>query len=202
MLTQAGSALKWLEHDPPEVHEARTSIEKVMWSAQRCADMIHGLRNLVLGAADPIERIDVNALVVQALHLSNDVAEFGHDRVVCDLDPDAGWISACRVQLDIMLLNLLSNATKAMEGGGPAPVLTVRTRREGGGVRVTILDDGHGIDAQDSADLFRPFASTREGRLGLGLSICRHIIAQHGGRIDIENVAGGAAVDVYLPDGD
>lgn len=202
MVTQAASALKWLEQDPPEVREARTSIEKVVWSARRCADMIHGLRSLMVGNGVTRERVDVNALVVQALHISNDVMEFGRDRVVCDLDPDAGCISACRMQLEIVLLNLLSNATKAMEGGAPASILTVRTRRERHGVYVTILDDGHGIGALKPATLFRPFSSTTEGRLGLGLTICRHVIAQHGGRIDIKNVVGGAAVEVRLPDGD
>ena len=78
--------------------------------------------------------------------------------------------------------------------------MNITTRINGKQVEAVIDDSGHGIAAEDQAQLFQPFFTTKEQGLGLGLSICSTIVKSHGGKLSIENNAGGGAtVVVALP---
>jgi two-component system, NtrC family, sensor kinase len=106
-------------------------------------------------------------------------------------------------QIRQVLLNLVQNAHQAMKPRGRG-LLTVRVRPDGDGVHIEVLDDGPGIPAEYLSRLFNPFFTTRppgEGT-GLGLSVAYGIVAEHGGRLWVENrLEGGAAFHVRLPFG-
>lgn len=109
--------------------------------------------------------------------------EFGLDRVLVD-----------RIQVQQVLVNLVRNAMEAMEGV-EIPTLTIKTRREPGGmVRVSVIDNGSGIDDSAWPNLFKPFVSTKESGMGLGLSICRTIIEAQEGRIWADRLESGGTV--------
>ncbi len=102
-------------------------------------------------------------------------------------------------QLDQVLMNLLDNALKAIGDGG---TLRVATRDAGDGVRITVDDDGPGIDPDDLPRIFDPFFTTRgvgDGT-GLGLYLSRRIVEAHGGRLEAQNLdGGGARFELWLP---
>jgi C4-dicarboxylate-specific signal transduction histidine kinase len=110
-------------------------------------------------------------------------------------------VMADRIQLQQLVLNLVSNAVDAMADNGTlARELVVRTRHEAEGVVMTIGDSGRGLDDIDLKRIFHPFYSTKDNGMGMGLSICRSIAEAHGGRITASaNVPRGAVFRVVLP---
>jgi len=103
-------------------------------------------------------------------------------------------------QVNQVFLNLITNATQAMEAG--RGVLTLTTHIDGGGVAVEVADSGKGIAPEVLPKIFDPFFSTKEiGKgTGLGLSISYKIVQQHGGRIDVKSQVGvGTTFTVWLP---
>jgi signal transduction histidine kinase len=105
-------------------------------------------------------------------------------------------------QVNQVFLNLITNATQALEGNRETPTLTLTTRSQGGGVAVEFADNGKGIAPDVLPRIFDPFFSTKEvGKgTGLGLSISYKIVQQHGGRIDVQSQVGaGSKFTVWLP---
>ncbi len=100
-------------------------------------------------------------------------------------------------QIRQVLINLFKNAQEAMPQGGN---LTVGVELRGDKVRLTVADTGHGIPPEHLTSLFTPFFSTKEGGTGLGLTICRGLIEQHQGTIEIESeVERGTTCIIHLP---
>ncbi len=101
-----------------------------------------------------------------------------------------------------VLLNILKNASEALEEGGGGKI-SVSIEAHASGVQVAIRDNGPGIEPDDIARLFDPFFSTKgAGKgTGLGLSISRQVIESHGGTIGVSSVLGdGACFEIWLPE--
>jgi signal transduction histidine kinase len=108
-------------------------------------------------------------------------------------------ISMDREQMKQVILNLLLNAVQAMPNGGR---LTLRGQvsENDHWVTLSIEDSGIGIPSEDMNKLFDPFFSTKEGGVGLGLSIAHRIIDQHRGKIEVESSPGkGTLLTIWLP---
>ncbi|HBX43608.1 MAG TPA: histidine kinase, partial [Deltaproteobacteria bacterium] len=98
-----------------------------------------------------------------------------------------------------VVFNLLTNAVEAMPDGGD---LTVRISSMGGEARITVEDTGTGVGESDRQQLFRPFFTTRERGVGMGLAICRRIMEENGGSIAVETETGkGSRFTVKMPEG-
>ncbi|MEK8048764.1 ATP-binding protein [Ideonella sp. DXS22W] len=142
------------------------------------------------------EPTDLNALARTLV-----AAEFDGRGVALDLAPDLPTLALDRVRLQLLLRNLLDNA---LRHGGGTPVL-LSTQRQAGGVRLSVRDQGPGVDAATLARLAEPFfrpdaARSRErGGVGLGLYLCRLVAQSHGGRLDIAPAAPGLVVSLWLP---
>lgn len=110
------------------------------------------------------------------------------------LDPDSDQVLVDRIQVQQVLLNLIRNAMEAMEAQRDPRLLIYSEKDPDGFVRVTVADNGPGIDPEVAEHLFHPFQTTKSNGMGLGLSISATIIAAHGGRIWAEpSKLGGTA---------
>jgi signal transduction histidine kinase len=123
-----------------------------------------------------------------------------------DLDPQLPRIRGNRTQLQQVVVNVLQNASQALDGN-PDGWIVVRTRLEAGGgwARLSVEDNGCGIPEHLKQRIFDPFFSTRQrsGGTGLGLAISEGIIQQHGGRIEVESQVGtGSTFHLLLPTGE
>jgi signal transduction histidine kinase len=162
----------------------------------RANDVVNRLRALLRKRELKLEPMDINSLVASAVMLIR--ADAGHRLVQLrtELEPDLPPVAADPVHLQQVMLNLLVNAMDAMsKTPPPARSLYVRTRlRAGSAVEITVRDNGHGIDPSHAGRLFESFFTTKEGGMGLGLSIARSIVQAHGGAIWAERARGGGSV--------
>lgn len=103
-------------------------------------------------------------------------------------------------QVRQVVWNLLLNAVQAVGRQGRVVVRVARAQEDGvAGVRVEVTDDGPGLPEGESASLFDPFETTKPNGTGLGLSMARHIVELHRGRVRLENARPGARACFWLP---
>lgn len=162
----------------------------------RANEVVNRLRALLRKRELKLEPMDINALVSSAVMLVR--ADAGHRLVQLrtELEPDLPPVPADPVHLQQVVLNLLVNGMDSMSSTPPpARLLFVRTRlRAGSAVEITVRDNGHGIDPSHTGRVFESFFTTKEGGMGLGLSIARSIVQAHGGTIWAERARGGGSI--------
>jgi signal transduction histidine kinase len=149
-----------------------------------------------------LQPLDLNEVATEVLALARSELIERHVTVSNRLAPGLPSILGDRVQLQQVMLNLLLNACEAMGTRTFAErTLTLSTALDGDGfLLASIADRGSGISPDAAEQLFEPFFTTKPHGLGLGLSICRSIIAAHGGRLWADNNAdGGATFTLALP---
>lgn len=149
-----------------------------------------------------IEDLDVGALVRQCLDVSQDLLQ--ERGIQCVLDDTLGASGArvrmSPIKLDLALSNLIRNAVDAMEKT-TQPQLQVRLQVDGRQLRITIADNGGGIDDAVMGQLFNPYVTTKQvGKgVGLGLSIAQEIVQQQQGSLTVANCGQGACFTIELP---
>jgi len=145
--------------------------------------------------------VDLREPLEYTLMLIGERAKKSGVNVVRDYEPKLPKVLGEETRMHQLFLNLLHNALDAMPDGG---TLTVSVRRDGGYVEVEIRDTGKGIPEEELEKVFSPFFSTKEGGMGLGLTICRRIVRDLEGELKLEpNPDGkGVAAHVRLPAAD
>ena len=117
-----------------------------------------------------------------------------------EADAQLPQVAGDQIQLQQVLLNLITNAVESMADEDGPRILSVKCEvQDGGGVMVSIADIGTEIYAQDAARIFNPLFTTKSGGMGMGLSICRSIIEAHDGRLAVApNTPRGAVFQFVL----
>jgi signal transduction histidine kinase len=198
----ASTSLRMLASEPPNVEGARETARRTIRDANRASDVITRLRTLFTKRQVPTESVDLNDVIEEVVSLSLDELERNHVQLHVRLAENLPPVRGDRVQLQQVVLNLLTNASDAMSGmDEQSRRLTIATSsREANAVLMTVRDSGTGIDPDRMERIFDAFYSTKPGGLGIGLSICRTIIESHGGRLWATSDEGeGAVLQVSLP---
>jgi PAS domain S-box-containing protein len=195
----AGACLRWLNRDQPDVQRAREAARRIEEDGKRAAEIITHLKSFYKKDVSPQrELVSVNDLVGEMLVLLRSEGDRHSVLMRTELAADLPSVSADRVQLQQVLMNLMLNGMEAMSEPGDA--LTISTRREGGEVMVSVSDTGVGIPADKMEEIFNAFFTTKGGGTGMGLAISRTIIESHGGRLWVTvNPDRGATFHFTLP---
>jgi PAS domain S-box-containing protein len=201
MLTNAGTAERWLAQQPPNLEKARQVISYLLTDAKRAGDIISGIRDLIKKA--PSRKVDlaINEMILEVIALIRGDLDKNRVRVGTELAEDLPLIQGDRVQLQQVILNLIVNAVEAMSqtADGPRDML-ISARNDPDGVQITVRDSGPGLPQAGAEKLFEPFYTTKPTGLGMGLSICRSIAEAHGGQLWAEpNEPRGAVFCLKLP---
>ena len=202
IVTNAGTCLRMLDSDPPNIDGARETARRTLRDGNRAADVISRLRAMFSKKEFTLEPLDLNEATLEVIALS--VSDLQRNRVTLrsELAKDLPPIMGDRVQLQQVILNLLRNASDAMAGIDERPRdLLICTLPEGEGrARLSVQDTGIGVRPQDLQKLFEAFYTTKNGGMGIGLSVSRSIIERHHGRLWAEaNDGPGATFSFSIP---
>jgi len=185
IVNNANASLRWLSQDPPNVTRARSVLERVVGDGARASEVISSIRSMLEKSGQDRTPLDVNDLIREVVtFVRADLRSHGV-AVQIELAKTLPLVSAVRIQLQQVLLNLIANAAESMAAvDDRARTLTVRSQiTEGCDILISVEDSGTGLSETDRERIFEAFYSTKPEGMGMGLSICRSIVEVHGGRI-------------------
>lgn len=185
---------------PDSLPKVPELIGKAVDQAHRAGEIISHLRGFVTRGASERMRADVNAVVVEACELALVGAKAEGVDVSMDLADDLPLAMMDRVQIQQVIVNLVRNSIDALQDCERRSI-AVRTRRAGSAdVSIAVSDNGPGLDPKIAENLFQPFNTSKKNGMGIGLSVCRSIVQEHGGSIGAAAAVGGGVVfTVELP---
>ena len=199
-VTSANALLRWLAHDPPDLERARATAARIEEDGNRAAGIINSLQSFFRrGTPAKRQRVDLREIIGEMSVLLRPEADRHSITIDSELDTDTPTISANRIQLQQVLLNLMLNAIEAMKDTGGE--LTIRSRADQDGrLIVSVSDTGVGLLAENAERIFDPFHTTKPQGTGMGLTITRSIVESYGGRVWASaNHGAGATFSFTLP---
>src|SRR5712672_3843245 len=202
IVTNASTCLRMLAADPPNVDGARETARRTIRDGNRASDVIKRVRALFTKTEWATESVDLNEATREVIALL--LSELQRNRVMLqsELAHDLPAVTGDRVQLQQVVLNLLRNASDAMVDVHDRPLhLLISTEREDGDhVRLSVRDNGVGVDPQDIDKLLDAFYTTKSDGMGIGLSVSRSIVERHHGLLWAEpNDGPGVTFSISIP---
>jgi signal transduction histidine kinase len=203
IIMNASAGVNWLKLDPPQLHQVHKALGTILRASTDAQGLVRSMNNMARRSGPELRRFAVDDAIREVLLLLR--AELHEHRIqVCtDFTLAQHQLQADRVQLQQVMMNLFLNAIDAMSGVSYRPrVLKVRSAiaDASGTLRISVEDNGRGIEANVAERLFDPLFSTKPAGMGMGLSICRTIVEAHGGRIwSCSRQPQGTAFHVSLP---
>jgi len=184
-VTNAGACLRWLAAQPPDMEKARQALGRIVKDGKRASEVIGRIRALVKKMPQRTVRFDINDAIIEVIALTQSELQRNPVELRTRLSNDLPLVSADRVQLQQVILNLIVNAVDAMSGVGERPrELVVESGRDNpNDVFVEVRDSGPGLDSTDLDRMFDSFYTTKPDGMGMGLSISRSIVEAHGGQL-------------------
>jgi len=202
IITNAGTCLRMLDANPPNLEGARETARRTIRDGIRASDVVTRLRALFRRDEYRLEPLDLNEVTREVIALTLSDLQRNHVILQSELAKDLPAITGDRIQLQQVILNLLRNASDAMVDVDDRPrQLLVRTEREDvDRVRVSVRDAGVGVAPQNMTKLLDAFYTTKTDGMGVGLSISRSIIERHHGRLWAEGNDGpGTTFSFSIP---
>ncbi|WPO42881.1 sensor histidine kinase [Tardiphaga sp. 42S5] len=185
VVMNAEACVQWLKGEKANVGEARAAAERAIAEGHRAGAIIERVRAIARNAPVVFEVLDLNEMIEGVLSIVQ--PELSRQELALDvyLQPGQPLIVGDRVQLQQVMLNLVSNAADAINASETQQrrVTVASAMDPSGEVCVTVEDAGAGIDPDHLDMIFNPFFTTKQDGIGMGLSICRSIIDAHGGRL-------------------
>ncbi len=195
---QAGRRV--MKSDRPDVAEKIEDVlSKASTQAHRAGEIIRRLRSFVARGETEKMPDDINEVVADACDLALVGARTEGVAFTTQFDGALRPVLIDRVQIQQVVVNLLRNSIDALEGR-PDAAIQVTTRQESDAVRVAVADNGPGLDKEIADKLFESFNTSKPDGMGIGLSVSRSIVEDHGGRIDaVPRSEGGVEFWFTLP---
>ncbi|MCK9604169.1 MAG: ATP-binding protein [Candidatus Omnitrophica bacterium] len=185
ILSYAQAAQRMLADREPEIQKI---LSYIINDDQRAAEVIQRLRSLLKKGKPEMKPLDINTLINETVLLIATDAAVRNDVLKIELENNLPLVRGDRIQLQQVLLNLISNSFDALESIQGAREILIRTKRlDTGTIIVEVKDSGCGIPAHNMPKLFTRFFTSKPDGLGMGLSISRSIVEAHGGRLNVKN---------------
>jgi signal transduction histidine kinase len=201
IVTNADAASRWMARPTPDLDEVKATLEQIRNSAYRARDLIRSIRAMVKRDDRNRATLDLNDLVREVLALTQRELQRNRVSVEVELDEHLPLVNADRVQLQQVLVNLITNAIDAMAEKKWPRILRIESAvQEPGGALISVADTGKGIDPKIVDRIFNPLFTTKSNGMGMGLAICRSIIEGHDGRLEVSaGPEGGSVFQFVLP---
>jgi PAS domain S-box-containing protein len=201
ILSNAEAAQRFLSRSVPDISEARQILDDIIRDDRRAGDVVRKVRALVRKEKSHEEPVDLNRTIQEVVALIRADSLLQGLSIIMELSPDLTMVRGDRIQLQQVILNLILNSAAAMRNAPRAQrKIIVRTARPDSGiVKASVTDFGTGIDENHIERIFEPFYTTKPEGLGMGLSISRRIIQDHGGTLAASNNPEGGATFAFTP---
>jgi PAS domain S-box-containing protein len=185
VVTNGEVGLRWLDRGVPNLAEVRDALKGVISSGRRASEIIERLRALSRKTEPQRVAFDINDAISEVIPLVQHQMLNHRVSLRLELMSTQPAVLGDRVQLQQVIINLIVNGMEAMETVTDRPrELVVRSQLDDSGqVLVAVEDSGVGIEPENAKQLFNPFFTTKPSGMGMGLSICRSIIEDHGGNL-------------------
>lgn len=202
IVTNGQASLRLLSRSKPDIDEAREAVESMIGDSLRASEVIKRIRALLKKTGPAKSALSVNEFIQDVINFTSSELKQNRVSLCTELGVDLPLVIGDRVQLQQVMLNLILNGREAMSSPGwQTRELLLRSEQTGPGwVSVTVQDTGIGLGSNDYERVFDAFFTGKEGGLGLGLSISRTIIEDHGGKLwAMPNEGLGASFQFRLP---
>lgn len=202
ILANANACVRLLALDPPNIASATDTARRTIRDTMRATEVIKRLRAMFNRQSPAMEEIDLSEIAREVIALS--ARDMREKFIVLEarLNTELPFVSGDRIQLQQVILNMVLNGIEAMaEIEGRPRRLLVRTALDSEDMlTLSIMDAGVGIAADAADKMFEPFFTTKRNGMGIGLSISRSIVENHGGRMwAAPNDGPGATFAFSLP---
>jgi signal transduction histidine kinase len=200
MITNADAGLRWLDRTTPDLDEAKAAFKGIVADGHRAGAVIGSIRATFKRDARSKKSLDIHDLIGEALALLRGDLQTHRILVQVEASEQLPRVMGDRVQLQQVLVNLITNAIDSMAGEDGPRALSIKSEiQSGGGIMVSVADTGPGI-AEDVGRIFNPLFTTKSDGMGMGLSICRSIIEAHNGQLWVAaNTPRGAVFRFVVP---
>jgi len=200
-VANASACLHWLAAQPPNLDEARAAAMNVVKDGTRAAEIVSHIRLLFKKATPQRELVDLNEVIREMIVLLHSEVTRCSISVRTELAGDLPHVTGDRVQLQQVMMNLITNSIAAMKDVNGRRELAIKSQRaEDGLIAVCISDSGVGLPPQQADQIFNAFFTTKRDGTGMGLPISRTIVESHNGRLwAAENSPCGASFHLVLP---
>jgi C4-dicarboxylate-specific signal transduction histidine kinase len=200
MVMDAQTGLRYLQREAPDLAMIERILQRLSRSAERMAGIVRHTRDAIVAGESKAAPIDLLAMVEDTGELLE--RELRRSRVTLRIAPQSAVppVLGDPVQLQQVLVNLVTNAAEAMREMPEARVITIMIEQRAAEMEVVVADTGPGIAPDHLEKLFQPFFTTKPTGVGMGLQICRSAIEAMGGSLTARNREhGGAAFVFTLP---
>jgi len=174
-------------------------IGKIAQQVERAGEIVKSLRSF-MAAGNTVQRPErVDAVVADAVRLADSAIKAAGARLAVEVEPDLPPVTMDRIQIQQVIVNLLTNAAEAVEGRADRTI-KLKAAAAPDGVRLVVSDRGEGLAPDIVKQFFEPLATTNLSGTGLGLAIAHQIVAEHKGTLAVAaNAPNGAVFIVTLP---
>ncbi|HUL86591.1 MAG TPA: PAS domain S-box protein [Pseudolabrys sp.] len=179
------AARRWLAGETPNQDAALRAIERVISDGTRAMDIIGRIRDMIKKGPPKRDNFDINKAIQDLIALAYAQAHQNGVSIKTEFADSLPLVHGDRVQLQQVILNLIINAIEAMSGlaEGAREVLVSTRQSDQNAILVAVQDSGPGLDLANADRVFEAFYTTKSSGMGMGLSISRSIIDDHGGRL-------------------
>jgi PAS domain S-box-containing protein len=182
-IMNAKTCVRWLMRDEPDVQEAREAATRIVQDGNRAAEIIDRLRSFYKRGTTPErELVDVNEVVREMFGLLLSEANTYSISMRTDLAAELPKVTADRVQLQQVFMNLMLNGIEAMKDTRGELTITSQLGQDGY-LLISVRDTGVGLPVEKTDEIFSAFFTTKPQGSGMGLAISRSIVESHGGRL-------------------
>ncbi len=200
ILNRASSAKMILSQEKPDTAKLQEILSSIIDEDERAGNVIRRLRSLIKKELPATEAVDLGRVVEEVTALVRNRSVLEEATLSVHRSPASMLVMGNRVQLQQVLLNLITNALEAVNGVTGSKIVVRLEARPAGKATVSVSNSGPAIEMKNVEQLFQPFYTTKKEGLGVGLFICRSIIHAHGGLISASNdVVDGATFYFTLP---